>query len=168
METTNSATAATEADEAARQAFRECIQIGVVVRDLDRAVRFLSDVFGFGPWRVVTYPPADRADLPRTYRGQGAEFSHRIAFASLGRVELELVEPLAGDSLLTEFLERHGEGLQHIRFNVPELEPVLAYLGRQGVEPLMTGSGLRPGTTWAHLDTAEQAGFTIEIMNLKD
>jgi catechol 2,3-dioxygenase-like lactoylglutathione lyase family enzyme len=168
MEDTSAAATPAEADLAARQAFRECIQIGVVVRDLDRAVRFLSEVFGFGPWRMVTYPPQDRSDVPRTYRGQQAEFSHRIAFTSLGRVELELVEPLEGDSLLSEFLERHGEGLQHIRFNVPELEPVLAYLRRQGVEPLMTGAGLRPGTTWAHLDTAGQAGFTIEIMNVRD
>jgi methylmalonyl-CoA/ethylmalonyl-CoA epimerase len=147
-----------------KQAFKNLIQIGVVVRDLDRSVKYLSDVFGLGPFRYITYPP-EREDMETFYRGEPGDFSHRIAFTELGPVELEIVQPLTGESGLTEFLDEHGEGIQHIRFNVEELQPVLETLSGRGIEPLMSGSGLRPGTTWVHLDTADQVGFVIEIMN---
>jgi methylmalonyl-CoA/ethylmalonyl-CoA epimerase len=144
----------------------EFVQIGVVVKDLDRTVKYLTEVFGLGPFRFITYPPEDREDMQLKYRGELGHFSHRLAFARLGPIELELVQPLEGESGLTEFLREHGEGLQHIRFNTPELQPVLDSLLEKGVEPLMSGAGLRPGTQWVHLDTASQAGFVIELMNV--
>jgi methylmalonyl-CoA/ethylmalonyl-CoA epimerase len=151
--------------EAIREtAFRNMVQIGVVVRDLDRTVKFLTEVLGLGPFRYIDYPP-DREDMVTTYRGEPGAYSHRIAFAELGPVELEIVQPLTGASALTEFLEEHGEGIQHIRFNVDDLQPVLDYLDSHGIGLLMSGTGLRPGTTWVHLDTADRVGFVIEVMN---
>jgi len=144
----------------------EFVQIGIVVKDLDRTVKYLTEVFGLGPFRFITYPPEGREDMQLEYRGEAGHFSHRLAFARLGPIELELAQPLEGESGLTEFLKEHGEGIQHIRFNTPELQPVLTYLSGKGVEPLMSGMGLRPGTQWVHLDTAAQAGFVIELMNV--
>jgi catechol 2,3-dioxygenase-like lactoylglutathione lyase family enzyme len=147
-----------------QEAFRNFVQIGVVVQDLDRTVKFLSEVLGLGPFRYTTYPP-DRDDMWTAYRGEPGAFTHRIAFADLGPVELEIVQPLTGASALTEFLDEHGEGIQHLRFNVDAVEPVIDYLAGQGIEPLMSGTGLRPGTTWVHFDTADQVGFVVEVMN---
>jgi methylmalonyl-CoA/ethylmalonyl-CoA epimerase len=144
----------------------EFVQIGVVVKDMDRTVKYLTEVFGLGPFRFVTYPPEGREDMELMYRSELGHFSHRLAFARLGPIELELVQPLEGESALTEFLSEHGEGIQHIRFNTAQLQPLLNYLSEKGVEPLMSGSGLRPGTTWVHMDTAAQAGFVIELMNV--
>jgi methylmalonyl-CoA/ethylmalonyl-CoA epimerase len=144
----------------------EFVQIGVVVKDLDRTVKYLTEVFGLGPFRFTNYPPEGREAMSLTYRGEPGQFSHRLAFARLGPIELELAQPLEGESGLTEFLRKHGEGLQHIRFNTPQLQPVLDRLSEKGVEPLMSGDGLRPGTHWVHLDTADQVGFVIELMNV--
>jgi catechol 2,3-dioxygenase-like lactoylglutathione lyase family enzyme len=154
------------ADKTIREtAFRNMVQIGVVVRDLDRTVQFLSEILGLGPFRYITYPP-DREDMATTYRGEPGAYSHRIAFTELGPIELEIVQPLTGESALTEFLEEHGEGIQHIRFNVDDLQPVLDYVETHGITVLMSGTGLRPGTTWVHLDTADKTGFVIELMNV--
>jgi methylmalonyl-CoA/ethylmalonyl-CoA epimerase len=144
----------------------EFVQIGIVVKDLDRTVKALSEIFGLGPFQMITYPPAECEDAQLTFRGKPANFSHRLAFARLGSIELEIVQPLTGESGLTEFLNEHGEGIQHIRFNVKELQPLLNYLTEKGIQPLMSGSGLRQGTHWVHLDTAEKIGFTIEVMNV--
>ncbi len=144
----------------------ELVQIGVVVRDMDRTVKYLTEVFGLGPFRFITYPPEGRTDMDLTYRSEVGHFSHRLAFTQLGPIELELIQPLEGESALTEFLREHGEGIQHIRFNTAELQPLLNYLSEKGVEPIMSGSGLRPGTKWVHMDTAAQAGFVIELMNV--
>ena len=144
----------------------ELVQVGIVVRDMDRTVKYLTEVFGLGPFRFVTYPPEGRTDMQLTYRGEVGHFSHRLAFTQLGPIELELIQPLEGESALTEFLREHGEGIQHIRFNTAELQPLLTYLSEKGVEPMMSGSGLRPGTKWVHMDTAAEAGFVIELMNV--
>lgn len=151
---------------AVREMFKDFVQIGVVVRDLERTLRGLSETFGLEPYRMVDYPPADRADMKLTYHGEPAVFSHRIAFIDLGPVELEIVQPLEGESGLTEFLAKHGEGLHHLRFNVPDLRPVFDHLEAHGVRSVMTGSGLRPGTEWAHLDTGDLVGFVVEVMNV--
>ena len=148
------------------QAFNDFVQIGVIVQDLDRTLQVLSDVFGLGPFRTITYPPADRDDIQLTFHGEPAHFSHRIAFAELGPIELEVIQPLTGESGLTEFLAQHGEGIHHIRFNVTNLESALDYLADHDIRPVTTGPGLRPGTQWVHLDTESKIGFTIEIVKV--
>ena len=55
-----------------KKAFRDLVQIGVVVRDLDHTVKFLSEVLGLGPFRYITYPP-ERGDFaPTAFRPEPA------------------------------------------------------------------------------------------------
>ena len=153
---------------AAREMFSDFVQIGVTVRDLDRTIKVLSEVFGLGPFRTIMWPPPDRDDFERTHRGEPSDFTARIAFTELGPIELEIVQPLTGESAHSEFLDEHGEGIQHIRFNVPDMQPVIEHLAGHGIEPVTSGSGLRPGTAWIHFDTSDKVGFTIEVMNVLD
>ena len=149
-----------------REMCNDFVQIGVVVRDLDRTIKALSEIFGIGPFRTITWPPAGRTDIQRTYHGQPGNFTARMAFTELGSTELELIQPLAGESIWSDFLEEHGEGIHHIRFNVPDIGPVMKYLAGHGIEASQSGSGLRPGTTWINLDTDGKVGFNIEVMNV--
>ncbi len=144
--------------------FKKCYQIGAVVKDLDRTVKFLTEVFGLGPFRVVDWPPPDRTDIEEYYYGKRVYFRARKAFADMGGVELELIQPIEGESIYFDFLREHGEGLHHIRFNVSELEPVFDYIEQNGIQVSQKGSGLRPGTYWANFDTDKLAGFTLEVM----
>jgi catechol 2,3-dioxygenase-like lactoylglutathione lyase family enzyme len=89
-----------------------------------------------------------------------------MAFTELGPVELELIQPLDEDSIWADFLRAQGGGIHHIRFNVPDLEPVIQYLDGKGIQAAQTGSGLRPGTRWANFDSADMVGFVIEAMNV--
>ena len=98
------------------------------------------------------------------YRGQPGHFVYRQAFVDLGAIELEIIQPLAGESIWADFLREHGEGIHHIRFNTPDLETVVQHLARSGIDVSMMGSGLRPGTVWANFDTESKIGFTIEVM----
>ena len=148
-----------------RDAFKEVVQIGVVVKDMDRSIRILSEVFGIGPFsRVDDWPPSDRSDFERYYFGEPVEFTARMAFVELGAVELELIQPLEGKSIWSDFLARHGEGIHHIRFNTADHEPVIEYLEQNNIGVSQMGSGIRPGTFWVNFDTEEAVGFTIEIM----
>lgn len=151
-------------EPAARQLFNDFVQIGAVVQDLDQSMAVLSEVFGIGPWRTLTWPPEDRIDMNRVYRGAPSEFTARMAFAELGPIELELIQPLTGASIWADFLAEHGPGLHHIRFNVEDLQPVVSYLAGRGIGVTQQASGIRPGTSWANFDTESTAGFTIEVM----
>jgi methylmalonyl-CoA/ethylmalonyl-CoA epimerase len=143
--------------------FKQCVQIGIVVADIDATIRGLSEVLGLGPWRTIHWPPPGREDLPRFYHGQPAHFTARFAFTEAGPVELELIQPLTGDSDWADFLREHGPGIHHIRFNTYDLDSLLAYLDDKGVEVAQHGAGVRPGTHWANLATQELLGFGIEV-----
>jgi hypothetical protein len=138
----------------------------VVVRDLDRTIAALTEIFGIGPFRTIEWPPADRNDIERYYYGQPAHFSARMAFTELGPVELELIQPLEGESIWADFLQDRGEGIHHIRFNVTEIEPAMHYLASHGIKDAQMGSGIRPGTKWVNFDTQARVGFVIEAMNV--
>ena len=74
--------------------FGDVMQVGVVVRDLDRTIAALSDIFGMGPFRAIAYPPEGRGDMNRVYRGEPGDFTYRQAFVDLGTVELEIIQPV--------------------------------------------------------------------------
>jgi methylmalonyl-CoA/ethylmalonyl-CoA epimerase len=143
----------------------ECLQIGLVVSDLNRTIDILSGVFGIGPFRTAEWPPAEQPDLARSYRGQPGRFTARMAWADLGTVELEVIQPLDGDSAWADFLRRHGDGVHHIKFNVDEVEPFVALAAAHGLELSQRGEGLRPGTEWAYVDVERQVGFHLELFN---
>jgi methylmalonyl-CoA/ethylmalonyl-CoA epimerase len=148
----------------AGQLFSDFVQIGVIVQNLDQTITVLSELLGIKPWRVVPWPPEGRTDMNRVYHGEPGDYSARMAFAELGPIELELIQPVTGASIWADFLAEHGPGLHHIRFNVPEMEPVIAYFADLGIEVTQSASGIRPGTAWAIFDTERLIGFTIEVM----
>jgi methylmalonyl-CoA/ethylmalonyl-CoA epimerase len=148
----------------AKETFKDCVQIGAVVEDLDQTIKALTEVFAIGPFRVVEWPPTDRTDMQRYYYGEPADFTARMAFTEIGPVELELIQPVEGQSIWADFLREHGPGIHHIRFNTYDMASVQGYLAQNGVGVAQCGSGIRPGTSWANFDTQALVGFTIEVM----
>lgn len=146
--------------------FKKFVQIGVVVADLDKTIQQLSEIFGIGPFRVIDWPPEGRSDIQKFYHGKPGNFTARMGFTELGSIELELIQPVSGDSIWADFLRERGGGIHHIRFNVDELEPVQDYLLGKGIEAAQHGSGIRPGTLWMNFDTEATVGFVIEVMKV--
>lgn len=143
--------------------FKTAIQVGVVVRDIEQSMRGLTEVFGIGPFRVIDCPPPGREDR-QFYNGEPARFRTRQSFADLGTIELELIQPLEGRSVWSDFLAEHGPGIHHIRFNVPDHQALTAYLADKGIGTTQEGAGVRDGTYWVNYKTEQLLGFVIEIM----
>lgn len=61
----------------------------------------------------------------------------KASIAYSGKVFVELVEVVEGESPHTEFLRAHGEGLQHIAFSVEDIGGVVAKLAVEGLEPIL-------------------------------
>ena len=140
---------------------KRLVQIGIVVADRDRTTRLLTSLFGIGPFRLVEWP--DRAESKYYYRGVEEHIRIRQAFVQLGDVEVELIQPLEGRSGYWDFLDQTGGGIHHVLFEVSDIDPVIQELAKSGVTVLQSGTGIRPGTRWALLDTREMLGFYVEL-----
>ena len=155
--------------------------IGIVVRDMDKAIDYYSSVFGLGPFTTKVY---DLASF--IYRGRTASARVKAAIAYSGSVFIELVQVLEGETVHTEFLRQKGEGLQHIAFLTRNLDHTLTELAKSGVEPAMvlhipiepttTPGGTEPGAanrprlelTEVYLDSDHIGGTTIQLMEFKE
>ncbi len=100
-------------------------------------------------------------ELDRTER-YGDELD--IAFLPCGPTDVELLKPLTGEGMNAEDLARHGPFIQHVAFEVEDLEAALADLRERGIEPV--GEAPRPGaggTSIAFLDPARFGGILVEL-----
>jgi hypothetical protein len=146
----------------------EIDQVGMVVPDAVSAAEELYRILGIGPFRVVEWP-VEGVDPEATYRGQPGSFRIRVAFAQVGPMQLELVEPLEGDSIWSEFLQQHGPGLHHVRLSLLDFESVVAGLEAMGLEKVCSGTGFHVGTRWAYFDTSHLLnGLVVEIRRKAD
>jgi methylmalonyl-CoA epimerase len=57
----------------------------------------------------------------------------RTAFIPAGGSEIELLETTAPDGPIGKFIEKNGEGIQHIALRVDDIEVALAELKSKGV-----------------------------------
>ncbi len=133
------------------------LHVGVVVKDMNATMQRLSSIFGIGPWDVKErhYPEE------RVVAGKGP-FSYRVAFAALGPIELELIEVLEGSTIHAEFLRTRGEGLHHLGFRVPRVQPILDTLQQHGIGVLQ--SAFREDARYAYMDPAGSAGIMFEFV----
>jgi methylmalonyl-CoA/ethylmalonyl-CoA epimerase len=131
-------------------------QIGVVVEDVDRAIAFYESVFGLGPWDIREVGAPNVWD-----RGQEKQIKARLAFATVGQVEIELIQILEGDSLHVEFLRKHGEGLHHLGFFVRDFQAKLEQAEAMGLEVLQVDPFRQ---AYAYLDTRQTGGIIFELI----
>jgi len=138
------------------------VQIGIVVKDLEQTTRLLSTLFSIGPFQFIEWP--NRPESKYFYRGKEEHIKIRQAFVQVGPLELEFIQPLEGErNAYREFLEEKGGGIHHLLFDVDDIDAVTGALAKQGIGILQSGTGIRPGTQWALLDTQNLIGLLLEL-----
>jgi len=141
----------------------ELYQVGIVVQDLMKSIEHYQNTFGIGPWEVITLDASTLSDM--TYHGRPAHHSFRIAFTMVGQMQLELLQPLEGDNIFSDFLKQHGEGLHHLgHLRVDNLVEAIQTLEKEGFPCLQ--SGRFPGGGYAYIDTVKTLGFIIELLEM--
>jgi catechol 2,3-dioxygenase-like lactoylglutathione lyase family enzyme len=119
------------------------VHIGWITENLEETRRFFEKL-GIGPFRLFE-PEYDE----KFYLGEKGNFKMKFALASLGPIEIEIIEPLAGKSVYNEFLEKTGGGFHHLAYQVPDLDEALRMLEKSGLKGVM--SGARKGLRFAYL-----------------
>ncbi len=91
--------------------------IGIAVRSIGEARKFYEGVLGA---RFL-------------YEAPNAQAGYKLSVFDLAGLTLELLEPLGEGSFLHKFLEKRGEGLHHLTFDVPDSRNKARALKEQGV-----------------------------------
>lgn len=92
--------------------------IGIAVKDLKMVGRLYLNAFGL--------KVSDEIDI--------SERKLRIAFVEISGVKLEFLMPTDKDSVVAKFIDKRGEGIHHICFEVEDIEKAVSELKSKGVE----------------------------------
>jgi methylmalonyl-CoA/ethylmalonyl-CoA epimerase len=139
----------------------EIIQAGILVRDVEEAARKLEKLIGIGPFQILE---PEYRDL--TLHGRPARFKIRIALAKAGPIQIELMQPLSGETIYDEYARRKGYGLHHLAIRAENMDESITEMKARGFKVIQSGN--RPGTKWAYLDTEEQTGIIFELVEKKE
>ena len=146
----------------------ELDQIGIVVKDLHAFTRELTRLFGIGPFRIFEWP-LEGVDPQATYHGQHGNFRLLLAFVTVGKIQIEVVQPLEGQNIYSDFLRDHGPGLHHFRLTIPGFEKGVQSLIEAGIEHIASGTGMHVGSQWAYFDTTKLLeGVIVELRTRLD
>jgi methylmalonyl-CoA/ethylmalonyl-CoA epimerase len=139
---------------------RKIVQIGIVVRDLEKALKQYCEIFDTGPWDIYEFGPPEMKH--GTYRGNPSDWSALIGFNWIGDRQMEIIQPLQGPNIYFEFLEKKGEGFHHIKEYVTDPQITIEKYRKKGISVIQSGEF--DAGSFYYLDTEPFLGFTLEIV----
>lgn len=137
-------------------------QVGLIVNDLLKTIKNYWDILGIGPWGMVGCKPPLIHDL--TYKQKPGEFTSYVGYADAGGVEVEPIEPLSGKNMYQDFLDSHGQGIQHLQFIVSNISETTQIMRETGFSKLMS-LGFSDGEA-IYYDTASELKAVWEAFQL--
>jgi methylmalonyl-CoA/ethylmalonyl-CoA epimerase len=90
--------------------------LGVAVQDLETAMKFFTDSLPL----EVTHT--------EDFNGM------KIAFIPVGDSSVELLQDVSGASAIKKFVDKNGEGIHHIAYEVDDINEAIAELKAKGIK----------------------------------
>jgi methylmalonyl-CoA/ethylmalonyl-CoA epimerase len=131
--------------------------IGIAVRDIEKAITRLDELLGIAPWGRID------AEVEAVFRGSQTVSGVRSAFARLGSMYVELVEPTVGEFPAKTFLDERGEGIYHVGYWVDDIVSALQKAEKVGLSVEWAFPSDRPQVVY--LDAASTLGIHIEFVH---
>lgn len=91
--------------------------IGIAVSNLEESLKFYEGVLGLKSAGTETVE----------------EQKVTVAFLPIGDTEVELLESTSEDGPIAKFIEKNGQGVQHIAFRVDDIEAAIAEMKDKGI-----------------------------------
>ena len=122
--------------------------IGVAVKSIEESMQVYTEILGLKVTDIETVE----------------EQKVRTAFIPVGESKIELLESTSPDGPIAKFIEKRGEGIQHIALRVDDLKQKLEELKQKGVrlidENPRIGAG---GAKIAFIHPKTTKGILIEL-----
>lgn len=124
--------------------------LGFVVKDMDRVTSYYGKVgIGtVGPIQWIRTPDGGRV---------------KTCFVKIGSLEIEFLQPVEGEGPSSQFLKKHGEGINHLAFTVTDIDREVEDLKNSGVR-LMFQLDVSDYGKVAYFDTGELGGVVMELV----
>lgn len=94
--------------------------IGIAVKNLDNSNELFQKLFGKEHYKI------------EAVESEGVSTS----FFMLGETKIELLQATTSDSAIAKFIEKKGEGIHHIAYEVDDINSEMARLKNEGFEIL--------------------------------
>lgn len=92
--------------------------IGIAVNNIEEAAKVYTEVLGLELQGIEVVE----------------EQKVRVAFLPIGDTEIELLESTSPDGPIAKFIEKNGEGVQHIAFKVDNIEEAIKEMQEKGMK----------------------------------
>jgi hypothetical protein len=136
------------------------VQIAWVTNALSDTESALTALLGVKKW--VRLPNIHFGPDNCTYRDQPADFVVDLALSYAGDMQLELIAPVSGENIYTEFLRDCGPGLHHICMETEDMDAALEDAGAEVVQ-----RGVMPGgMEFAYVSAAAAGVPYVEIAHI--
>ena len=137
--------------------FKEIHHISIVVRDVEKTVKYLTEKLGI-PFKTM------EMEHSGTLHGEPMKYRAKLAHGKVGSITLELLQTVEGKTIFEEFLNKHGEGIHHIAVGSPEtLDAEIEKWKKRGIKPLQIDR-TAPDEGTAYMDVP---GCMIELLCFK-
>ena len=131
--------------------------VGVVVRNIDDAMKYYEGL-GFDPFKSMGAVP-----YGREVHGEPSDLVNYAMGSHISSLEVELVQPVSGESVQKEFLDSKGEGINHICFRVDDIEEATSIMADEGFVPV-SSCKFKGGGGMAYFDTDRVGGVLLELV----
>jgi hypothetical protein len=133
-------------------------QLAYVVRDMDAALKYWTEVLKVGPFFMFEHCPLDN----QRYRGQPANVDVNLALGNSGALQIELIyQNNNAPSVYKEFLDAGREGVHHFGMMPVDYAATCAQyeaLGHEAAFQCDIG-----GAELTYFDTVAKLGHFIEL-----
>jgi catechol 2,3-dioxygenase-like lactoylglutathione lyase family enzyme len=146
------------------QMYRRVASVHWVVKDLGPVQA------GWGKLGFPALQDLGEMTVAGSFRGQAGSSRFRIAQARLAGADVVWIQPVEGESALTEHLARHGEGVLSLNYAAESreaLEAEVARLAGLGVGVLQRAEVATPAgrLTVVHMDTAAEGKYVLGLVH---
>jgi len=127
----------------------------VVVKDLEKSATWATSMWGIRSWELFEYSPSEDEIAV------GGPFRLKVAMAQLGGLILELIQPLEGRTIWSEFLENRGGGIFSMSFEVRDWEKTVTQLEANGNK--IVAAATWEGKRWCVFDPGPE-GIIFQLV----
>lgn len=129
--------------------YKKIDHVAIAVHELEEAISFYRDVLGL--------------ELMERRETQGKKSGMISAVMSAGHFTIVLLQGSEPESQVSQYVSNYGPGVQHIAFEVDQIEPAVEILKNKGFEfatNIITGNALRQAFSKRDINS----GMMIELI----
>jgi len=131
---------------------KKITEVGVAVKDLEKATKLLVECLGAQAGEIVTVE----------------RYNMRYRMCRIGNVDFELMEPIGDQGVIANFLKARGEGLHHVAFAVDDIDDQVKSLKEKNVNLIDKEPKELHGGRYVFVHPSAFTGVMFELIEYPD